>query len=59
MISREAAYTDSIVFGLSSPGIEPTTYCTLGEHANYYTTDAVQDYLEKQTFLKSMKNLFK
>jgi hypothetical protein len=24
-------------------------------NANYYTTDAVQDYLEKQTFLKSMK----
>jgi hypothetical protein len=26
---------------LIRPVLEPTTYCTRGEHANHYTTDAV------------------
>jgi hypothetical protein len=29
------------VFGLTQPGLEPTTYHTRGEHANHYATDAV------------------
>ena len=30
-----------MVCGLTLPGLEPTIYRTQGEHANYYTTDAV------------------
>jgi hypothetical protein len=26
---------------LTRPGLEPTIYCTRGEHANHYATDAV------------------
>jgi hypothetical protein len=31
-----------LVFGLTQPGLEPTIYRTPGEHANHYTTDAVE-----------------
>jgi hypothetical protein len=31
----------SIVFGLTQLGLEPTIYCTGGEHANHYAIDAV------------------
>ena len=41
MISREAANTKYNVFGLTRPGIEPTTTRTRGEHANHYTFEAV------------------
>jgi hypothetical protein len=42
MLSGEAATnTNFIVFGLTSPGLEPMIYHTQGEHANHYTTDAV------------------
>ena len=37
--SREAANTNCIAFGLTSPGIEPMIYRTRVEHAKYYTTD--------------------
>ena len=30
------------VFGLTFPGFEPTICRTRGEHANHYTTDAVE-----------------
>ena len=30
-----------IVFGLTRPWLESTTYRTRGDHANHYTTDAV------------------
>ena len=30
-----------IVFGLTRSGLEPTIYSTWGEHADHYTTDAV------------------
>ena len=30
-----------LVFGLTRSGLKPTIYCTQGEHANQYTTDAV------------------
>jgi hypothetical protein len=41
MLSREAANTNLIVFGLTRPGNEPTTYCTQGKHTNHYNTNAV------------------
>ena len=41
VLSEEATNTNFIVFGLTRSGIDPTVYHTLGEHANYYTTDAV------------------
>jgi hypothetical protein len=30
-----------LVFGLTWSGLNPTIYCSQGEHANHYTTDAV------------------
>jgi len=42
VLSGEATNTNFIVFGLTRSGIEPTTYCTRGEHTNHYITDAVQ-----------------
>ena len=42
MISGEATNTNNIVFGLTRSGLEHTIYSTRGEHANLYTTDAVQ-----------------
>jgi hypothetical protein len=41
MLSGEAPNTNFIEFGLTRPGLELTIYHTQGEHANYYTTDAV------------------
>ena len=41
MLSGEATNTNFIVFGLTRSGLEPTIYCTRGEHANHYTTNAV------------------
>ena len=38
---REATNANFIVFSLTRSGIEPMIYCTWGEHANNYTTDAV------------------
>ena len=37
----EKTNTKFIVFGLTRPGLEPTTYHTRGEHANHYATDIV------------------
>jgi hypothetical protein len=37
-----ATNTNLIVFDLIRSGIEPTIYRIRGEHANHYTTDAVQ-----------------
>jgi hypothetical protein len=41
VLSGEATNTNFIVFGLTRPGLEPIIYHTRGEHANYYTNDAV------------------
>jgi len=41
MLSGEATNTNLIVFGLTRTGLEPTIYCTRGEHSNYYATDVV------------------
>jgi hypothetical protein len=37
----EATNTNFIVFGFTWPGLEPTIYNTLDEHANHYTTNVV------------------
>jgi hypothetical protein len=39
VISREATNTNYIVFGFTRSGLEPTIYCTRGEHGNHYTTN--------------------
>ena len=41
VLSGEATHTNFIVFGLTRPRLETTTYRTRDEHANHYTTDAV------------------
>jgi hypothetical protein len=41
MLSGETTNTNFIVFGLTQPGLEPTIYCTQGEHANQYATNAI------------------
>ena len=41
-ISEESTNTNFLFFGLNRSGIEPTMYLTRSEHANHYTTDAVQ-----------------
>jgi hypothetical protein len=48
MLSGETTNTNFIVFGLTQPGLEPTIYCTQGEHANQYATNAINvigDYM--------------
>jgi hypothetical protein len=42
VLSGEATNTNSIVFGLTRPGLEHTIYCTRGKHANHYTTDDIE-----------------
>jgi hypothetical protein len=37
--------TNFTVFGLIEPGLDPTIYRTRDKHANYYTIDAVNTYL--------------
>jgi hypothetical protein len=43
VVSGEVTNTNFIVFGLTRSGFEATIYHTRGEHANYYTTDAVNN----------------
>jgi hypothetical protein len=40
-LSREAANTNFIVFGLTWPELKPTIYHTREEYANHYITDVV------------------
>jgi hypothetical protein len=42
VLSGEATNGNLIVFGLTPSVLEPTIYHTQGEHANHYTTDAVE-----------------
>jgi hypothetical protein len=39
-------------FGLTRPGIEPTTYRTRGEHASHYATDAVMKLCVVQIYIR-------
>ena len=41
MLSGEATNTNFIAFGLTRPRLKHTIYCTWGEHATHYVTDAV------------------
>ena len=41
MLGGEATNYQFVVFRLTQSGLEPTIYCTQGEHANHYTTNAV------------------
>ena len=47
MVCGEAANTNLTVFGLipAVASLEPTIYCTGGDHVIYYTTDAVCTYI--------------
>ena len=42
LLSGEATNINLIVFGLTQSWLEPTIYHTQGDHANNYTTDALQ-----------------
>ena len=55
MFSGEATNTNLIVFGLTRSGREPTIYCTQGEHANYYTTDAVDGWTDRMKTMSHQK----
>ena len=39
--TRPTSKTQLEIFGLTQPGLEPTSYRSRDEHANHYTTDAV------------------
>ena len=41
VFSGEATNSNFIIFGLTRSGLEPTMYCTRGEHVDHYTTDAI------------------
>jgi hypothetical protein len=41
MLSEEATNINFIIYSLTRLGLEPTIYCTRGEHANHYASDAV------------------
>jgi hypothetical protein len=47
VLCGEAINTNFLVIGLTRPELEHTIYRTQGEHANHYTTDAVQFYSTK------------
>ena len=40
-LGGEATNSNFIVFGLTWQDLEPTMYCTRGEHVNHYATDAI------------------
>jgi hypothetical protein len=41
VLSGDVTNANFKFFSLTRSGIEPTIYCSRGEHANHYTTDAV------------------
>jgi hypothetical protein len=43
MLSKEAANTNIIVFGLTQQGMEPTIFRTQGKQANHYYTAAIDN----------------
>jgi hypothetical protein len=57
MLSGEATDTNLIVFGFTRSALEPTIYRTRGEHANHYTTDAV-DVKVNLNFKKSILRVY-
>jgi hypothetical protein len=49
VLSGEATNTNLLIFGLTPPALEPTIYCTRGEHVNHYVTDAVKRESQEPT----------
>jgi hypothetical protein len=49
MLSEKAANTNAIVFGLTGPGLDPTIYRTLGEHANQ--ENKIYSFLEQGIYI--------
>ena len=54
----EATNTNFIVFGLTLPGFEQMIYCTRGENANNYATDAVLKWYAGSSCLHRMVDGF-
>ena len=50
LLRGEATNPTFIVLDLTPSKLEPTIYRTRGEHANHYTTDAVEVSLKCRTF---------
>ena len=45
MVSKQAAYTNFIVFAMTLPRLKTTIYHIQGKHAKHYTTDVVPLYI--------------
>ena len=58
MISGEATNTNFIVFGLTRPGLEPTSYHTWGKHANLYITYAISMLEDDEFIILQMNEYF-
>ena len=58
MLSGETTDTNFIVFGLTRPGFETTSYRTRGEHAQHDATDTIQQHFRWYIlyYLQSVKN---
>jgi hypothetical protein len=50
VLSGEAADTNFLVNDLTQSAFEPTIHCTRGEHANHYTTNAVQGAVKQHYY---------
>ena len=56
---REAINNNFIVCGLTRPGLEPIIHCTRHEHADYYTTDAVDSSQMKLNVVYDVNNFLR
>jgi hypothetical protein len=48
MLRADKQQIPILVFGSTWSGLEPTIYCAWDEHANHYTTNAVQMVIRKR-----------
>jgi hypothetical protein len=59
VLGGEATNTNFIVFGFTRLGLEHTIYYTRREHANHYTTNAVNISIKTpQRYTKNMKDIY-
>ena len=56
LLSREATNTNFLIFGSPQSVLELTIYHTRGEHANHYSTDAVDHTMIAVIWLVSLPN---
>ena len=56
LLPSQATNTNCIVFGLTRAGLEPTIYRTRGQHANHYTSDAVDKNINFQLIVNILVN---